>query len=136
MKNAKGSAIVLVIVVLVLAIIGGIYWYLSQNSGQPAEPAAQTTPIATIDASTKSSISGTAKNINAVSVNIIATNLGTYTGSKTLYGSNVPVTNGRWILTIPPNAFTGFSGQLKVEVGFVNPSGAVTVLTTGTLNIN
>lgn len=99
-------------------------------------------PSATIDSpslvvsSSQSTITGAATNVTSLSVNIIATTPAKPTDYTTLFGSgNVPVLNGRWSLAIPAGTFTGFSGPYKVEVGTINSSGTINVLSTETLTV-
>lgn len=85
------------------------------------------TAQATITSSSHTSVSGTAKNVTSLKVNVTAPFYGS------IYGKTVVVVNGQWSLAIPNSVFAGTHGPYKVEVGPVNSSGTVNVLATANL---
>lgn len=136
MKNSRGSVAVWVIIILVLVIIvGGAYWYLSQNSIQPATSATsvtqtsqQNTPLVTIDpnfltitsshdsmAGSGNFVRGTASTSITVEVSLTGGgktyNLGEQSVSNSGYGSvwsaDIPATipSGTYLLTVVGNPF-------------------------------
>jgi hypothetical protein len=164
MKNYnKGFAPIIIILIAVIALGGGAYVYskkskkadVSSNTEVDSNASATTTATTTtkttipnknsgnVDTTVKITIdpsssltlvSGTARNVSSVHVDLVANTPATPTGFTTLYGKTVSVVSGKWSLSIPVGTINGYGDAVfTIKAGTVNSNGSVNVLSTKTL---
>lgn len=83
---------------------------ISQTSANNPKPSATVDKLVPAGSSAGFVVSGTAANTSSLSVSVRAITPAKFTGYTGLYTQdNVPVVSGRWSVTFPANALSGFS---------------------------